>query len=166
MNNLPLIVRKSTHPTISKPRTTTKSRNRDPDFVHNATRRNTEEARTETLEIGEFDEADEANDLRVELDALKKKHEEEMKKAQDEIRLLKLDCDTLEAMNKKTSLSPISLKDNTEMFSFYTGLRDYQIFKILFDSFGPAAEKLLYCGSNTNPERITESGKNVDLKGQ
>ena len=156
MNNLPLIVPKSTCPTILKPRTTTKSRNRDPDFVHNATRRNTEEARTETLAIDEFDEA---NDLRVELDALKKKHEEEMKKAQDEIRLLKLDCDTLEAMNKKTSLSPISLKDNTEMFSFYTGLRDYQIFKILFDSFGPAAEKLLYCGSNTNPERITESGK-------
>ena len=147
MNNLPLIVPKSTRPTISKPRETTKSRNRDPNFVYrpNPRARPAEEA----LEIGLADD----------FNALRNNHVEEMKKAEDEIRRLKLECDALVARNSKISLSPNAIKENPEMFSFYTGLRDYETFKLLFDSFVPAAEKLLYCGSNTNRERVTESGK-------
>ncbi len=97
--------------------------------------------------------------MAADLNALRNNHVEEMKKAEDENRRLKLECDALVARNNKISLSPNAIKENPEMFSFYTGLRDYETFKLLFDSFGPAAEKLLYWGSNTNPERVTESGK-------
>ena len=45
------------------------------------------------------------------------------------------------------------------MFYFYTGFKDYKIFGILFDSFGKSVEKLIYCDSHTNPERVTETAK-------
>ena len=44
------------------------------------------------------------------------------------------------------------------MFHFYTGLPSYHVFKILFDSSGPAAHKLIYYDSNTNIENVTENG--------
>ena len=42
-----------------------------------------------------------------------------------------------------------SIKDDQELFSFYTGLPDYETFKILFDSFGSAVNNLVYIDSNT-----------------
>ena len=45
------------------------------------------------------------------------------------------------------------------MLYFYTGIKDYETFKILFDSFGTSAEKLIYCDSHTNPDRVTETTK-------
>ena len=48
------------------------------------------------------------------------------------------------------------MKHDSRKFHFYTGLQDYETFKILFNSFGKAAEKLLYHNSNTNAGNISE----------
>ena len=44
--------------------------------------------------------------------------------------------------------------DNDSLFRFYTGLQDYKTFRILLDSFMPAAKNLVYYGSNTCAERL------------
>ena len=46
------------------------------------------------------------------------------------------------------------IKSNPKSFRFYTGLTDYETFKIIFDSFGPAAGILVYHGTKANPENI------------
>ena len=47
-----------------------------------------------------------------------------------------------------------NIKDDQKLFSFYTGLPDYETFKILFDSFGSAVNNLVYIDSNTNRNKI------------
>ena len=68
-----------------------------------------------------------------------------------------MERDDLEAKHLKKSISVTALKDNQEI---YTGIKDYETFKILFDSFGSSAEKLISCDSDTNPKLR----KDVDLK--
>ena len=45
-------------------------------------------------------------------------------------------------------------KDNDMLIRFYTGLEDYKTFKILFDSFGPAVNNLVYYGTKTDLKRL------------
>ena len=155
MNNLPLIVPKSTRLSIPKPRTTTKARNRDHATVfHKSERRN------DAPEVDEVEtDSDELASLRAEIQSMKMKHEGEMKRIQDEVNSLRLERDCLKAKNLKNSLSVTALKDNEKMFYFYTGIKDYETFKILFDSFGTAAETLIYSDSQTNPQNVTETAK-------
>ena len=41
------------------------------------------------------------------------------------------------------------------LIRFYTGLEDYKTFKTLLDSFGPAVNNLVYCGTKTGSERLS-----------
>ena len=47
-----------------------------------------------------------------------------------------------------------NIKDDQKLFSFYTGLPDYETLKILFNSFGSAVNDLVYIDSNTNRNKI------------
>ena len=64
-----------------------------------------------------------------------------MKKTRDKVNSLKLEKDDLKAKNLKNSLSVTALKDYEKMFYFYAGIKDYETFIILFDSFGTSAEE-------------------------
>ncbi|XP_065062453.1 uncharacterized protein LOC135689233 [Rhopilema esculentum] len=55
---------------------------------------------------------------------------------------------------KPNNFSADGLKDNPKLFRFYTGLPDYETFKIILESFGPAVNNLIYVGSNTNASKI------------
>ena len=61
---------------------------------------------------------------------------------------------------KKPSFSFEDIKDNDKLFKFYTGLPDYLTFKILFNSFGNAVDKLVYYDSGTNPDKLIHSEHN------
>ena len=62
---------------------------------------------------------------------------------------------------KKPSFSFEDVKDNDKLFKFYTGFKpDYLTFKILFNSFGNALDKLVYYDSGTNPEKLIHSEHN------
>eukprot|EP00112_Aurelia_sp_Birch-Aquarium-sp1_P004783 Seg1542.7 transcript_id=Seg1542.7/GoldUCD/mRNA.D3Y31 product="hypothetical protein" protein_id=Seg1542.7/GoldUCD/D3Y31 len=52
---------------------------------------------------------------------------------------------------RKTNFSVESVKSDPKAFKFYTGLPDYETFKIIFDSFGPALKNLIYHGTQNNP---------------
>eukprot|EP00112_Aurelia_sp_Birch-Aquarium-sp1_P002126 Seg1231.5 transcript_id=Seg1231.5/GoldUCD/mRNA.D3Y31 product="hypothetical protein" protein_id=Seg1231.5/GoldUCD/D3Y31 len=45
-------------------------------------------------------------------------------------------------------------KNDPKLFKFYTGLPDYETFKIIYDSFGSAVKNLIYVGSDTNANKI------------
>ena len=47
-----------------------------------------------------------------------------------------------------------NIKDDQTLFSCYTGLPDYETFKILLNSFGSAVYNLVYIDSNTNRNKI------------
>ncbi|XP_057291809.1 uncharacterized protein LOC130614396 [Hydractinia symbiolongicarpus] len=51
-------------------------------------------------------------------------------------------------------------KHNTAHFKFYTGFKSYQMFKLVLEYLQPAADSLIYWGSNTNIENTkTYNGK-------
>ena len=94
-------------------------------------------------------------DLRKEIEALKQKQTLEIEARRSEISLL---------TREKEAISMISfhidnIKHDEDKFHFYTGLPDYQTFKILHNSFGTATGKLIYHDSKTNADKITEEGK-------
>ena len=47
-----------------------------------------------------------------------------------------------------------TVKEDEKLFKFYTGLPDYETFKIIFESFGEAVNNLVYSGSHTNEKKI------------
>ena len=87
--------------------------------------------------------------LEVENAALKKKSEE----LQGEIARMKSEIFQNTINNSFTNEA---IKDNNTMFKFYTGFTDYKLFKIFFDSLGPATGGLTYYKANNNPERLNE----------
>ena len=50
------------------------------------------------------------------------------------------------------------------MVCFYTGIKDNETFKVLFDSFGTSPEKLIYCDLLKNPEKVTGTTKKHGTK--
>ena len=54
---------------------------------------------------------------------------------------------------QRCSLLIDDMKHNAKAFRFYTGFSDYETFRILFDSFGPVVNNLLYHGSRSNPSK-------------
>ena len=61
--------------------------------------------------------------------------------------------DTLNAQPKQ-GFSLDDIKVNPKAFRFYTGLADYETFKILFHSFGPVVNNRIYHDTKTNPTNI------------
>ena len=55
---------------------------------------------------------------------------------------------------QRCSLLIDDMKHNAKAFRFYTGFSDYETFRILFDSFGPVVNNLLYHGSRSKPSNF------------
>ena len=51
-----------------------------------------------------------------------------------------------------------NLKNDKKLFMIYAGLEDYETFKAIFDSFGPAVNNLIYHNSGTNSANIVSPG--------
>ena len=51
-----------------------------------------------------------------------------------------------------------NVKSDPKAFKFYTGLPDYETFKIIFDSFGPALNNLIYHGTQNNLNNADSPG--------
>ncbi len=147
LNNLSLIVPKTTRPTIPTPRTTTKLRNR----VLNITQNINNDVQQEEQE----ENVDPVKDLERQIAELKAKHALEMGAATSVITQLRKNVETLDEHFLLTIL-----KLTTENFIFtldsQTMLTDYETFKVMFDSFGPAVDKLIYHHSDTNVKRLNE----------
>ena len=79
----------------------------------------------------------------------------EVEALQSKLSLLTVEKETL----LKASFHVDIIKNNDEKFHFYTGLPDYETFKILHDSFGKLTEKLIYHDSNTNVGRMSEESQ-------
>ena len=60
----------------------------------------------------------------------------------------------LKEENQTKYFSVETFMNNDSLFRFYTGIQDYKTFKILCDSFMPAAKNLVYYGSKTCAERL------------
>ena len=97
--------------------------------------------------------------LQDEIHSLNSKHEEEIMKLKGQLQQLQEEKDTSKERLAKTSLSVDDLKNNSEMFHFYTGFKDYETLRIFFDLFSTAAAKLIYYKSNTNSEKLSEHGE-------
>eukprot|EP00794_Sanderia_malayensis_P017926 gene17926-19708_t len=127
---------------------TVKARNRDPHIILKA---------KENVQIGssvhEKCVEEENKLLKEELQAMKESHKEEIERLKNEIEDLKQENQRLRLQAK---FSVETIKDNYKKFQFYTGLPNYQVFKMLFDSFGPAVHKLIYYDSNTRAENVKE----------
>ena len=93
MKDLPIIVTKTTRPTISKPRSTTNSRNRDLSVQWKSASRNGNqkpEGNTSNAAESESDNGDELAVLKAQLGCLKLKHEERMEKDKKKLVCYKL----------------------------------------------------------------------------
>lgn len=149
MNNLPVIVPKSTRPTIPKPRPTSKSTNRE--FTVTAKK---------PIEILQFnDENIDPHQEQLELnetDLLKKQHQEELQVLRKQLEQKQLENDSLQRKLKKTSFDIEYIKTDDALFHFYSGFPDYETFRIFYDSISPVAEKLIYYKSNTNTEKLSK----------
>ena len=55
---------------------------------------------------------------------------------------------------KGSNFSVNAFKSNPKLFRYYTGLPDYETFRIILESFG---DNLVYIGSNTNASKITSA---------
>jgi len=77
-----------------------------------------------------------------------------LKEANEELSLQKSPTD---GDIKGSKFSVNALKSNPKLFRYYTGLPDYETFRIILESFGPAVDNLVYIGSNTNASKITSA---------
>ena len=70
-----------------------------------------------------------------------------------------LEAEKLKNTNSKAKLTLTveDLKDNENLFSFYTGFKSYNIFLAFFEFLGPAVYKLNYWGSKTTQVRKTSA---------
>ncbi len=77
-----------------------------------------------------------------------------------ENRKLRVDNEELRKKNNHQETNPHGdfsvhkLRNDPKLFKFYTGLPDYETFKIIFDSFGSAVNNLIYVGSDTNANKL------------
>ena len=159
MNNIPTIVPKNKGKKEQKPRTTSKARNRSDNDLQNellvlenmnlstqATSSHVQDQEESEQEPGANMEKD-LRDRIAQLELEKRRLEE----ANEELRQQQI---TMDATLKANNFSVHNLKDDPKLFRFYTGLPDYETFRIIFDSFGLAVNNLVYMGSNTNASKI------------
>ena len=66
---------------------------------------------------------------------------------------IKFPKEQLHKVQIEKSFSVDRFKDDDKLFRFYTGLQDYKAFQILFESFGPVVNNIVYySGSAGEPE--------------
>ena len=174
MNNVPTIVLKIKNATKRKERPTSKARNRT--FTPPDCRQKSEEqnkfmtdkdgkGESEVAEQPSGDSVTEELESQIkDLDLEKSKDrgvEEELRKR---VKELESENEYLEegiqtsADKVAPNFSVENVKSNPKAFKFYTGLIDYVIFKIIFDSFVPALNNLIYHGTQNNPNNADSPG--------
>ena len=155
INNLPLIVPKATRPSITKETTTVPSRNRDVELVNKAT------AAYEKTNANLSKQVPKNKTAEEEIVARKERIEKLEIELTNKVEKLSAECEKLQQnfeREQKIKFHVDNIKDDNQRFHFYTGFTDYQIFKIVFESFGPAVHKLIYYDSNTNAQKVNENG--------
>jgi len=142
MNNIPTIVPKTIKPAEKVQRKTRNStgaiRQRIPQPKHNK----------------DIEKKPQEINLEEKVEELKK--ELEHFKSQLSMKDRELE-DTLSDMNEKIQAEKFTLdkfKHNEAHFKFYTGFETYDVFKAVLAYLQPAANSLIYWGSNTNIEKI------------
>ena len=165
MNCLPIIVPETIKPMLATPRSMTKARNR----IYVCPEQNTKRKRLCEMEARnvlvdctkqtypEVENLDPSTSLREQVEKLKA--ENSMLKSENgcqknDIKVLK---EQLHKVQIEKSFSVDRFKDDDKLFRFYTGLQDYKTFQILFESFGPVVNNIVYYDSNTKAENITSS---------
>ena len=164
MNNIPTIVPKNKGKKQQQLRVTTKARNRSTNIQSTS-------SMVQSINIGSC-EANIQPDCNIQKNEISTAdHDQQMQRTQQEhlrrISELELEIEYQKKINKdlinqnkylemnsKESFSVDSFKDNPKLFRFYTGLPDYETFKIIFESFGAAVYSLVYIGSNTNAGKL------------
>ena len=162
MNNVPTITPKNENMVKPMPRPTVRARNRN---VLTEADMNiaTSTASTEMMEV---DTAQEDFELQNNISSTTSIDDNDVLWAQ--IRILLEENEKLKAEKAQNDTEIACLlgrigklefsfdryKDDNKLFKFYTGLPDYETFKIVFDSFGPAVDALIYHNSNTNIEKL------------
>ena len=154
MNNLPTLTPKTAKAKPVIPRQTTKARNKTaPTISRHLTK--------EDIAVGgSTDNNDEVDNIAMssELEIRLKFLENGNRQLREENERLKLEnaslVEKLCQNEKKPKFSFEDIKDDDKMFRFYTGMLDYLTFKLLFQSFGAAVNKLVYYDSGTNSEKL------------
>ena len=165
MNCLPTIVPKTIKPRLTEPRSTTKARNRSSVRPEQNTKRKClREIEPQNFVVDCMDQTfpgvenlDPSPSLREQVEKLKaenNKLKSENACQKNDIKLLK---EQIHKEQIEKSFSVDRFKDDDKLFRFYTGLEDYKTFKILFETFGPAVNSIVYYDSNTKAENITSS---------
>ena len=128
LNNLPTLVQKLLKPTPTKPRTTSKCRDRDypseADSLQNEQPSELTLLRDKTLELEHV------------IETLEAKNKEQ-----------KEDISCLEEKVQQCSFSVDRFKNNNTDFELYTGFPNYSTFKAFYNYLSPACERLQYIGS-------------------
>ena len=160
MNNVPTVVPKNREKKDEKGRFTYRSRNRTID----------KEAQDAHLSVKEMDDGESGTNVvfageELELEEQQSCMNEPINREILEIKIAQLESENEKLMKENRKLlednaflatklrrgfSIDNIKDDRKLFSFYTGLPDYEKFKILFNSFGSAVNNLVYIDSNTN----------------
>ena len=181
MNNIPTIVPKTKNRKEQKERATKKSRNRE--FVpklqsEEPINQNGTLSQAEVQDSIEQDQqwnglnvedevSQRISELELEADSEGNQQQASMKSEKDNLtaRILELERENVRLKDEvqrltevdsrqKNSFSLDDVKSNPKAFRFYTGFTNYETFKLIFDSFGPAVNNLIYHGTNANPANI------------
>ena len=158
-NNVPVIVPKNKNKKENKERKTVKSRTRT--FELKSTGEIGEQNEEVTVEAydNNFEEQEgkeNVGTIRTTEDSLEERIarlELENNKLKEKNEQLIQEKITLEAIVHR-NFSVDTVKEDEKLFKFYTGLPDYETFKIIFESFGAAVNNLVYSGSHTNEKKI------------
>ena len=162
MNNVPTIVPKNKGKKQQQPRVTIKARNRTANIHSTSTvMQSLDSSGSDTqlecdIEKNEISTAD----LSQQMQETEQKHLRRIAELELEIEHQKkinsdiIDEKRLLEMNNKRNFSVDNFKDNSKLFRFYTGLPDYETFRIIFESFGKAVYSLVYIGTNTNVGKL------------
>jgi len=159
MNSVPVIVPKSKNKKEKNKRKTVQSRTRK--FELKSTGEIAEQNEEVTAEaydnnFKEQEEKENVENIRTTEDSLEERIarlELESNKLKEKNEQLIQEKITLEAIPHR-DFSVHTVKEDEKLFKSYTGLPDYETFKIIFESFGEAVNNLVYNGSNTKEKKI------------
>ena len=169
MNNVPTIVPKSKGRKEQMPRPTCKARNR-PSILQKTMAQgeilNSSMPTTSPVQNQELEQAEEANvagneDPGVGTERVLRERiaqlELEVKRLKEANEELSQQKSPTDGDIKGSNFSVNAFKSNPKLFRYYTGLPDYETFRIILESFGPAVDNLVYIGSNTSASKITSA---------
>ena len=148
-NNIPTIVPKTIKPKQVAPRTSLNSSGLKRKLLSPVKRTS-----------GELEEDISSEEtLAREVQLLKQKIVEMEQSNTTEQSNLKSEISTLTSLLEESKFTVDRFKHNKAHFRFYTGFESYDLFKIVLEYLQPAADSLIYWGSNTNIDKPESKGK-------